>query len=329
MSSPQPPFPIYYDRSIDDQLARTIHRNGPLAWLMDHVRSGDGALRRAHLQFRRDRSNRSLGSIQLYWGRTSPLEFRLRRRGQVRVHADATYQDLSEALFREPIAIRRLRKVESALRAHLERCWRLLADSPPRRRAFVAGEADCHAGLMRRYGHHWRSGDPLVLIDSEARIGFASEAERRADDAETRAQLQLDDAVPMPRKLDAVGVLPSGDLALVEVKDVDGSIDRAIVQAAAHQVRFSRLLTQGTLRDAVLAMVDQKAAAGLISHQCPRPAHAPRIVPCIAAPDASPDWADAWRHAFDQCGRELRAALQDLVFLRLDAHGRILERTPR
>ena len=39
-------YPMYYDRHIDEELARTIQPGGTLSWLMDHVRSGEGAARR-------------------------------------------------------------------------------------------------------------------------------------------------------------------------------------------------------------------------------------------------------------------------------------------
>ena len=314
---------MYYDRSIDDELARTIGPDGPLSWLVDHIRSDGGSDLHAHVQFRRDRGGRRHGSVQLYWGRTSPLEFRLLRHGRVRLYADETYRKLSGPLFSKPAAIDRLRPLESEFRKHLDRASKLLDNSPPRRRAFLKREAVTHAGLMRRYGHDWRSGDPLLVIDSEARVG----GERREDDAEIRAQLRLDDSEPMPRKLDALGVLPSGDLALVEVKGVGGSINRAIVQAAAHRVRYSRLAARTRLRDALQTMIDQKTATGLIPRGCPGLARAPRIVPCIAAPDCSDDWPVGWRAAFEKSGRRLRAVLGDLVFIRLHTDGHILEQT--
>lgn len=320
---------MYFDRSIDDELALTIGPAGPLSWLVDHVRSDAGAARHAHVQFRRDRSGRRSGSVQLYWGRTSPLEFRLRRRGRVRLHADGTYRKLSSPLFSEAVAIDHLRTLEPKFRAHLERASRLLDNSPPRLKAFLEGEAVTHAGFMRRYGHDWRAGDPLLVIDSEARIGFSSEGERLEDDAETRAQLQLDDAEPMPRKLDALGVLPSGDLALVEVKDAGGSIDRAIVQVAAHHVRYSRLATRTRLRDALQTMIDQKVAAGLIPRQCFGLAPTLRIVPCIAAPDSSGDWPASWQAAFHKFDPNLQAVTPDRRFIRLDTDGLILDLTTR
>ncbi len=101
--------PMYYDRQIDEALARTIGPGGKLYWLTDHVRSGDGADRRAHIQFRRNRRDRRLGSIQLYWGRTSPLEFKLRAGSQIRLNADPTYKAESPHLFsRRTVPIDRL-----------------------------------------------------------------------------------------------------------------------------------------------------------------------------------------------------------------------------
>ncbi len=146
---------------------------------------------------------------------------------------------------------------------------------------------------------------------------------RRADDAATREQLQLDASVTIPRKLDALGILHSGDVALVKVKVPKGSIQRALVQVATHGVRYAHLMAQGGLRDTLGAMIDQKAATGVLPPGCPRPARAPRIVPCIAAPDRSPDWPAGWNRALDTCSRELQAALADLIFIRLHADGRI------
>ena len=118
---------------------------------MDHVRSPEGRSRHAHLQFRRDRRNRPRGSIQLYWGRTSPLEFRLRRDGGIRLHADKTYREGNEKLFAEPVPVARLRMLEEELHVHLRRARHVLSD--PRRQAFLKHEAICHAGLMWHHGH--------------------------------------------------------------------------------------------------------------------------------------------------------------------------------
>lgn len=57
----------------------------------------------------------------------------------------------------------------------------------------------------------------------------------------TRAQPRLDHGEPMPTKLDALGALSSGGVALVEIKDADGSIDRALAQAATHFLWYPRL----------------------------------------------------------------------------------------
>ena len=320
---------MYYDRSIDETLADAVGPGGALSWLMDHVRSSEGRMRHAHLQFRRDRGDRRHGSVQLYWGRTSPLEFRLRRGGRVRLTADRVYRELSKGSFSKAIPVEGLGALESELRAYLRDVAGLLANGPPRRRAFVTREAACHAGLMRRYGHGWRTGDPLVVIDSEAQIGYSSRARRAADDAAIRGRLQLRDSEPVPRKLDALGVLPTGDLAVVEVKDTRGNIVRALIQAAVHAVRFSGLLGGGVLRRSAQAMIEQKAATGVIPPGCPRLHKTPRIVPCIAAPATSTDWPASWREAVDDSSAELAAAVPKLLFMRLNPDGRILEVEPR
>ena len=211
---------MYYDRRIDGALARTIEPGAAVSWLMDHVHSREGADRHAHIQFRRNCRDRRYGSIQLYWGRTSPLEFRLHRGSRVRLNADSTYKAQSTRLFSKAVPIDRLDQLEEELRSHLVRIGKFLDRSPKRRQSFLKQEAVCHAGLMRRYGHGWIAGDPLVLIDSEAQIGYKSRDRRDADDAEIRERLQLSLSETIPRKLDAIGVLPGGDLDRVPPRGV-------------------------------------------------------------------------------------------------------------
>ena len=314
---------MYYDRHIDDELAGVLISGGSLSWLMDHVRSEEGRTRHAHLQFRRDRGNRRFGSIQLYWGRTSPLEFRLSRNSRIRLKADQTYCDLGEQLFSNPIPVGQLGNREGELRSYLQRVQELLEGSSPRRKAFWRGEAICHAGLIRHHGHCWRSDDPLVVVDSEVQIGFDSRALQCADDTAIRCSLNLPRSESLPKKLDVLGVLPTGDLALVEVKSATGNIRRALVQVAVHTVRFSRLMTDSCLRDTVQTMLDQKIAAGMLPYDCPQVGEAPRIVPCIAAPDTSPDWPARWNEAVDECRKELTAFPPNLLLIRLHPCGHI------
>lgn len=118
---------MYYDRRIDDALISIIRPGGALSWLIGHVRSEQGRRRHAHLQFRRDPKDRPRGSIQLYWGRTSPFELRLRRGGRVRLTADPAYRDASKALFSHAIPLERLGALEGELRSHLDSVWELLS----------------------------------------------------------------------------------------------------------------------------------------------------------------------------------------------------------
>ena len=315
---------MYYDRHIDDALADTLKQGGPLAWLKDHVASTEGERHHAHLQFRRAAGERSRGSIQLYWGRTSPLEFQARRGDLVRLRAHGTYREGSEHLFENAISHTTLRALEVELRAHLDRASDILHGPEKRRQALLKGEATCHAGLMRRYGHAFTPGDPLLALDAEARIGFDSrDAQRTTDDALT-SQLGLDKAEALPKKLDTIGVSPEGDLLLVEVKDAHGDISRAVTQAAAHVARFTRLL-QGGLATRVQRMLEQKRRVGLIPIGSPEVSRTPRVIPWVAAPDEHPDWAERWtRDTMDLRGR-LSPLLPDLRWVRLTEHGDVLE----
>ena len=237
---------MYYDRSLDPKLAATLMPGGPLTWLMEHVRSAEGRDLHAHLQFRRNRRERRHSGIQLYWGR-SPLEFLLQRGGEVKLTADDTYREGSENLFSHRIPVPELPGLEQELRNHLQLAKRRLTEPEPRRQAFLRGEAICHAGLMRRYGHGWREGDPILLVDSELQIGFDDTSEKEAFNAELRRRLGLSRSRPLPTKLDALGVLPTGDVALVEVKKARGDISQALLQAAVHMARVLVSVGQGIL----------------------------------------------------------------------------------
>lgn len=109
---------VYYDRHIDNELADCLNQGGPLSWMVKHVQT-----RHAHLQFRRARSGiRQRGSVELYWGRTSPLEVQSRRGGRVRLNADKAYRAQSEFLFSDTILISKLGSLENKFRGHHPPC---------------------------------------------------------------------------------------------------------------------------------------------------------------------------------------------------------------
>lgn len=316
---------MYYDRHIDSELANALMPGGPLTWLMEHVRSSEGRTRHAHLEFRRNRDDRPRGSIQLYWGRTSPLEIWLRRDGKVGLKADESYRKGSKDLLNKPVPISQLHGLEDQLRDHLRRAAERLAEPEPRRQAFISGEAIFHAGLLRRYGHGWQSADPILLLDSEAQIGFSNVCERTTSNAELRRQFGLSRSASLPTKLDAIGVLPSGDLALIEVKDEGGDIKDAVRQIAVHMARFSRLRTEATLEEALRVMLKQKRATGVLPKGSAAIREGPRLVPWIAAPNEAPDWPSAWERAVSSQGAKFKPFLAELTLVRLDHRGHILK----
>ena len=86
-----------------------------------------------------------------------------------------------------------------------------------------------------------------MLVDSEVRVGFRGAGGRSGTALRTEHELSLRRAVALgsgsvPRKLDAIGVLDTGEVALVEVKTRGGDIRRALQQAAAHVFTFRALV---------------------------------------------------------------------------------------
>lgn len=308
---------IYYDRRIAPELLSLIQPGGALAWLVEYVRK-DASSR---LDFRRDEGNRR-GALQFYLGRTSPLEVQLGTRG-VRFSAHAEYVKVTPSLFAAVVPFADLESQEPTLRAHLGACASSASCS------FTDGEAAAHNGMMRRYALDHRAGDPFLAGDSEVRLGFRASAEhatgtarRTAHEQQLREVLQLPTGADLPRKLDAIGVLPGGEIALVEVKDEHGDIGRAAWQAVAHVHTFTALMAQPDydLLAVLNGMIDQKATCGLLPAGTTVRAMKRDLVPVVAAPDSRPDWRTVW---MDQAGPVLdrRAGLAGCRFWRLSPDG--------
>lgn len=85
---------MYYDRRLPTDLLSLLAEGSPLSWMVGHVRSDWGQDNLAHLQFRRANGNRAKGGIQLYLGRTSPLEVVGKTTGHVELAADPFYRGI-------------------------------------------------------------------------------------------------------------------------------------------------------------------------------------------------------------------------------------------
>ena len=120
-------------------------------------------------------------------------------------------------------------------------------------------------------------------------------------------------------------MLPTGDVALVEVKKARGDISRALLQAAVHMVRFSCLLAKGSLGTAICKLLEQKQTTGVLPNGTPALREAFRLVPWIAAPDQSADWPSGWLRAVENCDSNLDSFLSGLTLVRLSPCGRILD----
>ena len=176
---------------------------------------------------------------------------------------------------------------------------------------------------MRRYGHGWQRGDPILVLDSEAQIGFSNRCERAKYKAELLKQFRFSHPASVPTKLDAMGVLPGGDLALIEVKEEDGDINDAARQIAVHMARFSSLFAEDSFKEALRTVLEQKRATDVLPKGSPIIGQAPRLIPWIAAPDEAPDWPSAWEKAVSSHGANFAPYLQELTLVRLDTSGQI------
>jgi len=267
---------MYYDRRVPQSLLDLL--TGPLAWMVDWLRSPEAEAAHARLDFRRARGTRKHGGLQVYLGRTSPLEVLGSARGTYKLTADSSYKALTPDLFATRMTAAALADSEPLLREHLAT---VAAAADP---SFLTSEARPHGGLMRTYGLDHAEGAPLLAVDSEVRLGFDNRPAANAFRAKVRARLGAGQRIPS--KLDALGVLPDGRPALVEVKKLGGDIRSACYQLATYMMFFEALAATGHDLGAVLAgTIGQKQSVGLIPATASPLVEPSRPVPIIAAPD--------------------------------------------
>jgi hypothetical protein len=314
---------MYYDRRVPKELLDLLLPDGSLGWLVPWLSSAPAAAAAgAHVQTRWARGGRSGGGIQLYLGRTSPLEILGRPRGRLELKADATYRRMSPALFAANLDTAGLATLSTALREHVERAAR---EAP---RSFLGGEAIVHAGLMRHYGPLATEDAPFVALDSEARMGFASKGDRSRLEGQLAERVGIPATEKLPSKLDLVAVDHAGRLLLVEVKVDAAGLHRAAWQAAVHVARFRELLTldPSWFREKLGGLAADKVRVGLVGRaRVPSFEIAPAITPVIAAPDARADWASEWRRQIAPVVEASRRWLDGLRLWRLAADGRVVE----
>lgn len=313
---------MYYDRRIPPELLNVLLPGAALGWLLPWLATPAAAAVGAHVQTRRNELERRTGAIQLYVGRTSPLEVRARRRGRVRLHADPRYEAMTPELFGHDLELSDLARASGALREHSERAAAETVQS------FVAGEGAVHAGLMRHYGHFATSDGPFIALDSEAKMGFSCDAHRKAFGATVRALVALPSAQQLPSKLDLVAVDRLGHVLLVEVKADASGLLRAAWQAAVHVARFRALLVEhpAWVTNVLREIAVEKVRIGLLgSAGVPPLAPTSGLTPVIAAPDPSEGWAASWRREIAPVLSASGGALTGLRLWRLAADGRVVE----
>ena len=279
----------------------------------------------SRLAFRKADRARRHGAFQLYVGRTSPLELRRGPGGKVTPKADKTYQALSRSLF-SPHREAELAGLEGEIREHLSRCRAEMSST------LVEGEAVVHNRLVRRYSMRFRNGDPFVAVDCEVKCGFRAVGRRTGTDAKRAYIGRAADDERRSRstsplgKLDAIGILPDGSVALVEVKKRGGSVAEAVRQAENHVYNFEQLLRSPDTDVAGMLnrMVEQKEALGLIRPGAYRAAPTPDLVPVVAVPDDEGNWMGRWTRVSKKT-RSSSGYLGSLRFWRLSDAGEILE----
>lgn len=309
----------YYDRSLPEPLFRLIRPDGGLHWLIDWQHSPRARARHARVDFRRNDDGHKRGAIMVYLGRTHPLMFVGQAGGAVKIDAAPSYKVQRRSVFGKRPASRML-ALQPELQTWLEECR--VSEQ------YVAGEGGLQGAFTRRYTSN-RSDDEPLVVDSEIQVGHAGGAGRTGTDVrETTMELRRAEhplfagSAPTPTKLDALAILQTGALAVIELKKDRGDLRQAAVQAAGHMFTLPRLgevLTAGVDR-----LVAQKAECRLFGGRLPRRS-ATGLIPVIAAPDSDPDWAARWRRDTADIRSEAPQLLAGLRLWRLSNTGEIAE----
>lgn len=313
---------MYYDRRIPKELIDLLLPGAPLGWLLPWLETEAAAAAGAHVQTRKNRHDRKRGGIQLYLGRTSPLEVRGRPMGRLRLHADSFYTAMAPDLFVRDLDLAELARLAGKLQAHAEHA------AGATHRSFLDGEAVVHAGLMRSYGPLATADAAYLALDSEARVGFDSRPEQAAFEARLPQVVGLPSTEAVPRKLDLVAIDRHSRLLLVEVKADATGMARAAWQAAVHVARFRTLLAEHPrwFPEVLGDVAREKARVGLLG-QARLPAFdgAASTTAVIAAPDPRPDWLSAWRREIAPVVASSQGHLEGLRLWHLDPAGRVLD----
>lgn len=316
---------MYYDRRVPRTLMDLLLPGGALGWLVPWLSTPAAAAAGAHVQMRRDRRKLRHGGIKLYLGRTSPWQVCGRPNGLLRLDADSSYRAEAPSLFGVNLDPAGLAGRAAELREHAE----LVAKGA--QRSLVDGEAVVHAGFMRRYGPFAGPESPLLALDSEARMGFASKEDRAAFESSLVARLRHPASEALPLELDAVALDRRGRILLVELKAAPSGLVRAAWQAAVHVARFRALLDeQPTWPSEVLAgLARDKARVGLLGRaDISAFDGACALTPVVAAPDPSDDGLASWRREVAPVIDAYGGLLADLRLWRLSPSGEVMEDGP-
>jgi hypothetical protein len=310
-----------YDRRLHRELLALFLPGGPFAWLPELVRSAAGDAQALDLQLRGYKANRA---VQLYAGRGSLLEIQLRTSDdgpEWLLHADETYAKHDRGLFELWRSLEDLDGVKRRLQSYLAAVAAKVGDD---------GEGLLQTRLSRLHGLCGGPQSPVRIIDREAEVSYNDEAERTRIKGQFTEQLGRSWTGKFARKIDAIGVLPDGRPALIELKlagDAD-ALRSAAEQLAAYVFQFRMLEKQwtGWATLGLLAIVQQKAALGLLPNAPVTVLkESPRRV--IAAIDDRAVWKQRWAEAISPIQKKANGLLDDLELWRLDQAGTIVEST--
>lgn len=312
---------IYYDRRLPPDLLALLLPGGPLAWLVEYVRSHDNS----RIEFRANKNKPGTACLQIYCGRGSAAQVFRRADGNVTLKAHKEYRAISPELFDRPYD-------PAGLQPLLQR--HLIASSGSMKPGYAGGEGAIQNALMHRYSLIYKQSDRFLAVDSEVRVGFDSDAtyakgslHRSALTKEIQTKLG-DPAMSSRNKLDTLGILPTGELAVIEIKDRKGDIRKAAQQLATHLYTLHTLRAQDPdgFKTAVHGLVDQKIACRLLPSHPPVPRLSkPETVAVIAAPDPRPNWKSEWEKRVGNVLKNVPGVHYGVRFWLLSPQGEVLD----
>lgn len=279
---------MYYNRTISERLEKLLCAGGELRWLFDFVK------KHQDLDFLIGK-NDSGEWISVYRGLSRILSVtQYAEQTHIKIDAAEKFKALEPGIYGR-------RKTPSDFSEQLESLIsKIRSDNGFARYYENRKEGFFQNELSRKFGINGTKNDAFVVLDKEAVIGYANEAEKTkiysvlrqpykflqkaiSDKDKVRYGAALEEK-PIGNELDFLALDRNGNILLIEYKHGGGGntagIFRSPLQIGLYYDLFTEL-NRDDFNKAVYEMLDQKQRIGLIHPEWEKPEKLAEIIPVL------------------------------------------------